>query len=333
MLRGRGGPKQGQETPSESRCLLTLHGGSPPEKTLPVTEPGAAFQATSGFVYTEPFPDYSYPTLLMNLITLMARHGYAWTFGLLLAEAVGLPFPAAIALVAAGAAVASHALWGPYVVLASISALLIGDTVQFWLGRAMGWALLGFLCRVSINPETCILRSAESFYKRGKLTLVIAKFIPGVNTMAAPLAGSMKMRFWQFLRLDSLGAGIYALAYLAIGYLSRDFLAAILSGFHAAGRAMETVIIIAIVAYAIYRVVQYDKHKVYRIVPRVQVQELAARLASQDASRIQIVDVRSHGYYDSGAARIKNSIRIEPNNLEEEIKNLPKDKDIYLYCT
>ncbi len=269
----------------------------------------------------------------MNLITLMARHGYAWTFGLLLAEAVGLPFPAALALVAAGAAVASHALWGPYVLLASISALLIGDTIQFWLGRAMGWALLGFLCRVSINPETCILRSAESFYKRGKLTLIIAKFIPGVNTMAAPLAGSMKMRFWQFLRLDSLGAGVYAFSYLAVGYLSRDFLAAILSGFHAAGRAMEGVLIVAIAAYAIYRVVQYSKHKVYRIVPRVQVQELAARLASQDASRVQIVDVRSHGYYDSGAARIKNSIRIEPNNLEEEIKNLPKDKDIYLYCT
>ncbi|MFY9793579.1 MAG: rhodanese-like domain-containing protein, partial [Candidatus Sulfotelmatobacter sp.] len=68
-------------------------------------------------------------------------------------------------------------------------------------------------------------------------------------------------------------------------------------------------------------------------VPRIQVEELARRLASQNADRVQIVDVRSHGYYDSGSSRIKNSIRIEPNNLEEEIKNLPKDKDIYLYCT
>jgi rhodanese-related sulfurtransferase len=63
------------------------------------------------------------------------------------------------------------------------------------------------------------------------------------------------------------------------------------------------------------------------------VQELATRLASENGNRVLIVDVRSHGYYDSGAARIKNSIRIEPNNLDEEIKNLPKDKDIYLYCT
>ena len=269
----------------------------------------------------------------MNLFLLMARHGYALTFGLLLAEAIGLPFPAAIALVAAGAAVAAHALWGPYVLFAAVTALLLGDTVQFWLGRYMGWALLGFLCRVSINPETCILRSAESFYKRGKVTLVIAKFIPGVNTMAAPLAGSMKMRFWQFLQLDFVGAMFYSLTYLLVGYLSRDFLAATLRGFHAAGRAMEVVVVAALVVYAIYRIVQYRKNKMYRIVPRIQVQELAARLASEDASRVQIVDVRSHGYYDSGSARIKNSIRIEPNNLEEEIKNLSQDKDIYLYCT
>ena len=270
---------------------------------------------------------------MSDLLSVMARHGYALTFALLFAEAMGIPLPGAIALVAAGAAVASHSLWAPLVLLAAILGLLLGDVAQFWLGRYAGWALLGFLCRVSINPETCILRSAESFYKRGKVTLVIAKFIPGVNTMAAPLAGSMKMRFWQFLRLDAAGALLYSLTYVAVGFVSRDFLAAILRGFHAAGRAMEAVVIVALVVYAVYRVTQYRKHRMDRVVPRIQVQELAARLAAGDADRVQIVDVRSHGYYDSGAARIKNSIRIEPNNLEEEIKNLPRDKDIYLYCT
>lgn len=268
-----------------------------------------------------------------DLLSMMAHHGYALTFGLLLAEALGLPFPAAIALVAAGAAVASHTLAGPTVLLAALLALLLGDSVQFWLGRWTGWALLGFLCRVSVNPETCILRSAESFYKRGKLTLVIAKFIPGVNTMAAPLAGSMKMRFGQFLQLELAGALLYSTTYLLVGFVARDFLAAILRGFHAAGRAMEAVVLAALVAYAAYRVVQYRKHRMYRIVPRVQVQELAARLASEDGGRVQIVDVRSHGYYDRGAERILGSIRIEPNNLEQEIRDLSKDKDIYLYCT
>jgi membrane protein DedA with SNARE-associated domain len=267
------------------------------------------------------------------MLSMMARHGYALTFILLLAEAIGLPFPAAIALVAAGAAVASHTLLGSGVLLAAMVALLLGDSAQFWLGRYTGWALLGFLCRLSMNPETCILRSAESFYKRGKLTLVIAKFIPGINTMAAPLAGSMKMRFGQFLRLDMAGAMLYSLTYLSVGYLSRDFLAATLNGFHAAGRAMEIVVVLALIGYAGYRASQFLRHKKYRVMPRVQAQELAARLASGDKDRVVIIDVRSHGYYDIGAERIAGSIRIEPNNLDEEIKNLSKDKDIYLYCT
>jgi membrane protein DedA with SNARE-associated domain len=270
---------------------------------------------------------------MTHLLSMMARHGYALTFILLLAEAIGLPFPAAIALVAAGAAVASHTLLGSGVLLAAMVALLIGDTAQFWLGRYTGWALLGFLCRLSMNPETCILRSAESFYKRGKLTLVIAKFIPGINTMAAPLAGSMKMRFGQFLRLDMAGAMLYSLTYLLVGYVSRDFLAATLNGFHAAGRAMEMVVALALVGYAGYRASQFLRHKKYRVMPRVQAQELAARLASGDTDHVVIIDVRSHGYYDIGAERIAGSIRIEPNNLDEEIKNLSKDKDIYLYCT
>lgn len=268
-----------------------------------------------------------------QLLSTLAHHGYLLTFGILLAEAIGFPFPAAIALVSAGAAIASHTLLGPGIVLAAMIALLAGDTLQFWLGRYSGWALLGFLCRLSLNPETCMLRSAESFYKRGKITVVIAKFIPGVNTMAAPLAGSMKMRYGQFLILDFAGALLYTVTYLLVGYLSRDFLAATLSSFHRAGRVMEVLVIAALIGYAVYRGRNFHHYRRYNVVPRVQVAELAARLAAGEQDKIQIIDVRSHGYYDAGAERIHGSIRIEPNNLEEEIKNFPKDKDIYLYCT
>ncbi len=263
----------------------------------------------------------------------MGRHGYALTFAFLLAETIGLPFPASIALVAAGAAIASHTLSAAGVVFAAIIGLMLGDIWQFWLGRYTGWALLGFLCRLSMNPETCILRSAESFYKRGKATLVVAKFIPGVNTMAAPLAGSMKMRFSQFLTLDFAGSLLYTTTYLLIGYVSRDFLAATLNSFYAAGRVMEGVIVVALVVYIVYRIMQYQKYREYDFVPRVQAEELAARLAAGEGDRLQIVDVRSHGYYNPGTERILGSIRIEPNNLEEEIRRLPRDKDIYLYCT
>src|SRR5215470_12833242 len=150
---------------------------------------------------------------MSDLISLITQHGYAVVAALVFAEAIGLPVPAALALVAAGAAAAGHVLRTPIVLPLAMAAMVLGDTLLFLAGKWTGWTLLGFLCKVSANPETCILRSAESFYKRGKTTLVIAKFIPGVNTMGPPLAGTMKMRFAQFLWLDLTGELLYVATY------------------------------------------------------------------------------------------------------------------------
>ena len=270
---------------------------------------------------------------MTDLIALISRYGYVIVAAIVFAEAIGLPVPAALALVAAGAAVAGHVMQAPILLPLALAAMVVGDSLLFLAGRYSGWALLGFLCKVSANPETCILRSAESFYKRGKATLVIAKFVPGVNTMGPPLAGSMRMRFGQFLRYDVMGAALYVLAYITLGFLGRDFLKSIGSGFQTAGHAVEEVLLVAAAIYVAYRIWLLRKHRVYRVVPRVQVQELIDKLASEDADRILVVDVRSHGYYDADTTRIKGSIRFEPNNLEEELKRLPPDRDIYLYCT
>jgi len=141
------------------------------------------------------------------------------------------------------------------------------------------------------------------------------------------------MPFEQFIGLDIAGAALYALAYGGVGFLFRDFVATITRGFLAAGRIVEIVVIAAVIVFICYRIWVYSRHHAYNIVPKVQVAELAQKLQSQGAGNILLVDVRSHGYYDSGAFRIQGSIRIEPNNLSEEIQMLPKDKDIYMYCT
>jgi len=270
---------------------------------------------------------------MSDVLSLIVHHGYIIIFAIVFLEAVGLPVPAALALVAGGAAAASGRLGIPAALLVAVVGMLLGDSLLYFLGDRTGWRLLGFLCKVSANPETCILRSAESFYKRGRVTLVVAKFIPGVNSMAAPLAGSMKMRFGQFLALDLAGASCYALAYGGIGFVFRDFVKAITRGFRVAGRATAIAVIVALIAFIAYRVWLYSKYRVYRIVPRVQVMELAEKLQSEESEKVLLVDVRSHGYYDAGAARIKGSFRIEPNNLSQEIAKLPRDKDVYLYCT
>jgi membrane protein DedA with SNARE-associated domain len=268
-----------------------------------------------------------------NLFAGISHHGYLLLFLMVFAEAAGLPVPAAIALIAAGAAAATHVLSLPVALGTAMIAMMLGDVLLFVLGRYTGWALLGFICGLSLNPETCILRSAESFYKRGRLTLLFAKFIPGVNTMAPPLAGSMKMKLTQFLRLDFVGASIYILAYTGVGYVFRDVVAQITRGMQSASHVFAEVVIAAVVIYVVYRIIQYRRYRMVGVVPRVEVAELALRLASKEEKDIILADVRSHGYYDADAARIAGSIRLEPNRLEEELNLLPKDKDIYLYCT
>jgi membrane protein DedA with SNARE-associated domain len=273
------------------------------------------------------------PEPMNDFLSLLAHHGYILLCIIVFAEAIGLPVPAAFALVAAGAAAAAKVLNAPTALALAIVAMLSGDCLLYVAGRYAGWALLGILCRVSVNPETCILRSAESFYKRGKLTLIFAKFIPGLNTMAPPLAGSMKMRPQQFLRLDFVGASLYVMAYGGLGFLFRDFVKAISRGFQTAGHVVTAALAGALIGYVAYRIRIFQRNKIYLVVPRVQVEELARKLLSDEKDKVLLVDVRSHGYYDADAARIKGSIRVEPNNLKEELKNLPQDKDIYVYCT
>ncbi len=269
---------------------------------------------------------------MSDFAALVARHGHLAVFTIVLMEAIGLPVPAAIALVAAGAAVAKHVLPLHTVIAAALGAMLFGDSLLYLLGRYTGWQLLGLLCRISANPESCILRSADSFYRRGKTTLLFAKFIPGINTMAPPLAGSMNMAYTDFLRFDAGGASLYLLAYGTVGFLFSNFLGVITRGFMTVGHGVEWIVLAAIVIYVAYRIRLFWIHRVYRVVPRVQAEELANKLES-DAQNLLIVDVRSHGYYDADSYRIKGSIRLEPNRLATHLGDLPKDKQIYLYCT
>jgi membrane protein DedA with SNARE-associated domain/rhodanese-related sulfurtransferase len=268
-----------------------------------------------------------------DLLSLIIHHGYIVVALVVFAEAIGVPVPGAVALVAGGAAAAARALYGPAVFLFAVAAMVVADSLLYVLGARTGWTILRFLCRISVDPENCVLRSAESFYKRGRTTLLVAKFIPGISTMAAPLAGSMKMPLAQFLALDFLGASLYALSYGAVGFVFRDFVGKIVSGFRAAGHAVEAVIILAVFAYIGHRISLYWKHRADRVVPRVQVAELAKKLQSEGLAKILVADVRSHGYYAAGAVRIPGSIRIEPNNLTAEIKTFSRDKNMYLYCT
>ena len=259
----------------------------------------------------------------------IAQHGYSILFAAVFLESIGLPLPAALALLVAGAAAGSGVLHAPYAMIGAVLAILAGDTLMFVLGRYTGWWLLGLLCRVSLNPEACILRSADSFYRRGRTLLVIAKFIPGINTMAPPLAGSMNMRPLTFLRLDLAGALLYAGSYLAIGFIFSGALEVVTRGYDSAGRIVGWIVLALVIGYLLFRTWLWVKGRALSAVPFADPEE-AAR---EQASGAPVYDVRSHGYFDPKATRIQGSRRLDPNALHQSGVEVPRQGNVFVYCT
>jgi membrane protein DedA with SNARE-associated domain/rhodanese-related sulfurtransferase len=268
----------------------------------------------------------------MDAPAIILKYGYPSLYLLLFSEAVGFPMPGSIVLLTAGAAAATGLLHPSISLVLALSAMLSGDILLYLIGRHTGWALLGFLCRLSLNPETCILRASETFYRKGRKALLFAKFIPGVNTMTPPLAGSMNMRFSTFLPLDFGGALLYTLAFWIPGFLFSGALEDIARGLRAFGAMVGWIVALGLVTYLVYRIQAAWRAPRLSSAPPMA-PATAAELIGEGRADIVIADVRSHGYYDKGAVRIRGSIRLDPNSLTNRLGDMPASKKYFLYCT
>ena len=267
----------------------------------------------------------------MDLLTTeLWKYGYPILFAVVLVETLGFPVPAALFLILVGGAIAHHTLGAAEALGYALTAMLVGDSFMYVMGRLTGWWLLGILCRLSFNPESCIFRSAAAFHKRGRIFIVVAKFVPGINTIAAPMAGSMNMRPLVFLGYDFLGGLLYVSAYLALGFLASDALHILIEGYRAFNRVFGWVLLVALVGWLVVHVWLWVRSKPLRYAPTVEPEVAAAELA---AGQAVVYDVRSHGYYDEKTVRIPGSQRLDPNTFPEWRDQLPRGQHIYLYCT
>jgi len=264
-----------------------------------------------------------------SLLSGLAQHGYSILFAAVFLESIGLPLPAALALLIAGGASARGSLQSAYALGGAVLAMVSGDALMFLMGRYTGWFFLGLLCRISLNPESCILSSADSFYRRGRVLLVVSKFIPGINTMAPPLAGSMNMRPLQFFGLDLAGAALYIFSFFGVGFLFSDALGAITRGYQSFGRVVGWVVVGLITGYVGFVVWQWIKTRGLRTVPFAMPSEVAHRMRLG----ARVYDARSHGYFDAKTTRIIGSRRLDPNMLSQFNEESPDGPTVYVYCT
>jgi membrane protein DedA with SNARE-associated domain/rhodanese-related sulfurtransferase len=275
----------------------------------------------------------------MNLLDAAEHHGYLTTAVLLFGSACGLPLPLSVVLLTAGAAAHHGSLHLATLILCAAAAAIAGDTLMYTGGRLTGWWLLAGICRISMNPEQCIFGSARSFYKRGAHTLLFAKFVPGLNTVAAPLAGSLNMRVWRFVRLDMTGVLLYVSAWTVTGYLFAPFIKVMLGWVEQVGHVTAATVTLIVLLYLAWLAWNWASDRRFIHVERVAAEELWDQMKNADHNKklVVIADVRSHGYYDPGMQRIKNSIRVEPSRLKEELVALREfmapECEIYLYCS
>jgi membrane protein DedA with SNARE-associated domain/rhodanese-related sulfurtransferase len=273
----------------------------------------------------------------MDVVGFIAQHGYAVVAVIMFFAAIGLPMPTSIALMAAGAA-AHQSLKLEILLPLAWACSVTGDTLLYFGGRYTGWWLLAGMCRLSMNPEGCIFSSSAYFYRRGSRTLLFSKWIPGLSSMAAPLAGSLNMRFWRFFRLDALGVGGYATLWILVGYVFSRFIGLIAAWIGRLGHAVLFLVLLLLAGYAVSILVFTIRARKYDKISKISALALRERLQALTPDRLVVIaDVRSHNYYDPGMQRIKNSIRVEPTRLKEELIALREfmapECEIYLYCS
>ena len=274
-------------------------------------------------------------------LSVIEHHGYAVTALAFFLGSCGLPLPLSVVLLTAGAAAHGGSLNFWLVLLSAWTAAVLGDTLMYLGGRYTGWWLLAVICKASMNPDVCIFSSARTFYERGPKTLLFAKFVPGLGTVAAPLAGSLNMRPLRFLRLDATGVLLYASAWASLGFLLAPFLRDVVAWVERLGHVAAALMLTVVLSYVGWIVVVSLRDSRYAGVTKVAADDLLERLeqvrAASHEQLVVIADVRSHGYYDPGMQRIKNSIRVEPNRLHEELVALrafmQPECEIYLYCS
>jgi membrane protein DedA with SNARE-associated domain len=264
-----------------------------------------------------------------HTVEFVVRHGYALLFVWLLAEQGALPLPSVPLLLACGALARSGQLNPVLVLLSGMSACLIADNLWFQLGRRRGGRILNFLCRIALEPDSCVRRTEKAFERYGVRSLLVAKFIPGLNAVAAPMAGSAGTSLRRFLWFDTLGVLIWLLSYCGVGYAFSDQIETV--GLYAMqmGRGLIVLLVALLAAWILWKFIQRQRFLRKLAIARITVEELRNKLDAGE--QLLIIDLRSARQAELFS--IPGALRISAEELAERHSDIPRDRDVILFCS
>jgi|SRR5262245_10181428 len=265
------------------------------------------------------------------IIEILVRYGYAVVFGSVLAEQIGLPIPAIPVLLAAGGLAGTGRLNLPLLLVGAGIASLIADTFWYWIGRTGGARVLGWLCRISLERDSCVRRTERAFGTYGAYSLLFAKFVPGYSTVAPPLAGIVRMPVLQFTGLSLLAGVLWAGAFVAVGWIFSSQLELVAEYAARLGSWAIVVVVAGFVGYIVWKYVSRRRFLRKIRIARIKPEELKSLLdAGQD---VMVVDVRDRLDFETEPSIIPGALHLSIEELESRHSEIPRERDIVLYCT
>ncbi len=264
-------------------------------------------------------------------MNFVLRHGVAFVFLYVFADQIGIPVPAVPALLAMGALAAIGTLNFGLALAAGVAASLIADTIWYALGRTRGGDVLRLLCKISLEPDSCVRRTENVFLRYGVRSLVVAKCIPGLSTVAPPLAGMVGVSLPRFALYSALAALLWAGTWGMLGYLAGDAIQRVTD---VSGRLGTALVVLAGTAIVVYIAVKWIQRRRFLKTLRI------ARIGQDELKRdldtgnpVLIVDLRTELDVAAAPFVIPGALRIAAEELERRHHDIPRDRDVIVYCS
>jgi membrane protein DedA with SNARE-associated domain len=263
--------------------------------------------------------------------TLILHHGYAFLFCYVLAVQAGAPVPSDPVLLIMGAAVGDGRYSFGIALLVTVLAALLGDLLWYELGRLRGRSVLTLLCRLSLEPDTCVRKTERGFMKRGAWSLLFIKFVPGISLISIALAGTMKMPRWRFLLADAAGSALWCTTYLSVGALFRHQINEVILRLGLFGRRAGFVLALLLAGYVAWRYFQRWRFRRQLRINRVSPEEAYSMMNSEQPALV--VDLRNPKEIEKTGLKIRDAQVLRPAELRSHFQDIPRDREVILYCT
>jgi membrane protein DedA with SNARE-associated domain len=261
-------------------------------------------------------------------LEFLIRHGSWVLFTWVLAEQLGAPLPSVPILLATGALIGLARESFPHSMLLVIVACAIADSFWYILGRSRGDSVLRLLCRISLEPDSCVSSTRDWFRRLDAWALVIAKFVPGLGAIAAPMAGLSRMRVLKFATADFAGVLLWSGTYIGIGDLFREQLETVANRMLNVGGSFFSVIVLTAAMWISWKIWKRRRFLHSLRVARVAPAEVFAHL-----STFVILDLRSQTEIELDGMKLPGAIWFDRHELAARHLEIPRDRDVVLYCT